>query len=109
MLSDEGFEVRATADGREALSALDSWTPAIILLDLMMPGMDGWAFRAEQLRRQDAAATVPVIVMSAARSLKTDVESIAPSAVLAKPFNLDDLLETIHHVLSGSGQQPSLV
>ena len=107
MLSDEGFEVRATADGREALSALDNWTPSIILLDLMMPGMDGWAFREHQRKRADAA-NVPVIVMSAARSLKTDVESIAPAAVLAKPFNLDDLLETIRRVLNTVQGQPSL-
>ena len=47
-LADEGYGVRTAANGREALAILREWRPDLILLDLMMPEMDGWEFRGEQ-------------------------------------------------------------
>src|SRR5581483_10950225 len=51
VLTDEGFDVRQAANGKEALAVLERWQPDAILLDLMMPVMDGWTFRREQRRR----------------------------------------------------------
>src|SRR5262245_34872901 len=65
ILSDEGYDVASSANGFEALQALRSGTaPCLILLDLMMPVMDGWQFRAQQLS-DPTLASIPVVVLSA--------------------------------------------
>jgi CheY-like chemotaxis protein len=91
-LADEGYDVRAVPDGQEALDLLEAWRPRVILLDLMMPGGDGWTFRARQLATP-AAEDIPVIVLSAARDVAVD--ALKPAAFVPKPFNLDQLLDTI--------------
>jgi CheY-like chemotaxis protein len=62
VLEDEGFDVRAAADGRQALTVLAAWPADVILLDLTMPVMDGWAF-LEARRGDPALAAIPVVVM----------------------------------------------
>jgi PAS domain S-box-containing protein len=64
MLEKEGLQVEEAADGRAALTRLDEQWPALILLDLLMPGMDGFAFLAE-LRRRGEGRSVPVVVLTA--------------------------------------------
>jgi CheY-like chemotaxis protein len=93
MLAIEGFAATAVANGREALDYLRrAIKPHVILLDLMMPVMDGWEFR----RRQQAdpeLAPVPVIVLSALdRSRAAPVDAIA---FLKKPLDFDRLLELV--------------
>jgi CheY-like chemotaxis protein len=93
MLAIEGFAAAAVANGREALDYLRrAIKPHVILLDLMMPVMDGWEFR----RRQQAdpeLAPVPVIVLSALdRSRAEPVDAIA---FLKKPLDFDRLLELV--------------
>ncbi len=91
-----GYEVATAREGREGLALCRSFRPTLILLDLMMPGMSGWEFRAAQ--QEDAAlAKIPVVVVTA---LGQDPD-IRVSAVLAKPFRLDDLLA---HVRRFSGE-----
>src|SRR4051812_47731105 len=64
VLEDEGYTVRRAADGRDALAKIADHTPAVVVLDLQMPVLDGWGFL--RLRQDNAAlATLPVIVMSA--------------------------------------------
>jgi two-component system, chemotaxis family, chemotaxis protein CheY len=96
-LADEGYEVRTAGNGREALVVLHGWRPDLILLDLMMPEMDGWAFRAEQ-RTLPEAATVPVIVLSATRDLDAKTRDLEPAQVFSKPFDLELLLGTIERL-----------
>jgi DNA-binding response OmpR family regulator len=91
-LADEGYAVRAAPDGRAALALLEIWRPHLILLDLMMPVLDGWGFRARQLATPNAE-DLPVIVLSAARDAR--VEALRPAAVVSKPFDLDLLLNTV--------------
>lgn len=95
-LEDEGYEVRQAADGRSALIELDGWLPDVIILDLMMPGMDGWSFRAEQ-RSQNLAVDVPIIILSASRRID-DVSDLGAAEVIAKPFELDAILGAIERV-----------
>jgi CheY-like chemotaxis protein len=96
-LEDDGYDVRAAADGREALGLLRAWRPDLILLDLMMPVMDGWAFREAQ-RGEPSLADIPVIVLSAVRDLSARATALGAAALVAKPFDLDALLHTIDRV-----------
>ena len=89
----EGFHVETAANGRQALDRLTNGLKAnVILLDLMMPVMDGWQFRQEQVRNEDLA-DIPVIVVSAGgREL---IQRVNADAYLSKPVDLEELLERI--------------
>ena len=90
----EGFDVRTAANGLAALQSLETTgTPCVILLDLMMPVMNGWQFREEQARRPDLAQ-IPVIVVTAAGPA-SGIPAIHADAWLSKPVDLDKLLTTI--------------
>ena len=70
ILAEEGFEVVACSNGRDALASLGTMTaPDLIILDLMMPVMDGWQFRIQQ-KNDPALAQIPVIAISADASSK---------------------------------------
>jgi two-component system response regulator MprA len=94
VLADVGFAVREAADGLAALEQLAAWRPDVIVLDLMMPGLDGRAFRAEQ-RARGLAAEAPLVVLSASRYAVEAGAELGAAAVVAKPFDLDDLLAAI--------------
>lgn len=96
-LADESYEVQTASNGREALEVLTAWLPDLILLDLMMPEMDGWHFRAEQRARPEIAG-VPVIVLSATRDLAVRARDLEPAQIFPKPFDLDALLTTIEQL-----------
>ena len=96
-LAGEGYAVVEARHGAEALHQLRS--PArvcLILLDLFMPVMDGWAFRAEQLRDQ-ALAGIPVIVISADASAPRRGRELGAVASMVKPIDFDVLLEHVDH------------
>jgi CheY-like chemotaxis protein len=93
-LADAGYRVVVATNGKEALERLrapDATMPSLILLDLMMPVMDGWQFRAEQ-RRDPVLAAIPVCVLSAAGQAASNVTA---DCFLPKPTSLDMLLETV--------------
>lgn len=98
-LEDEGYEVRLAMNGQDALATLIEWQANLIVLDLMMPTMDGWTFRDRQ-REMASLADIPVIVMSAARNLAGQTERLAPSAILPKPFGLSTLLAETQRLLA---------
>src|SRR5947209_6431898 len=99
LLEDEGYIVDNASDGAEALQrALDA-PPAAILLDLMMPVLDGWGF-VTACRQQSICVGVPVVVMSAAhglRELTSQLKSLGVRAVLAKPFDAVALIALFQH------------
>jgi len=89
----EGFNPKTVSNGREALDYLRQGPrPAVILLDLMMPVMDGWEFRRQQ-QRDPKAAKVPVIVLSALDP--TRVGDLGEAAFMKKPLDFDRLLELV--------------
>ena len=93
VLQDEGFQVVGMRDGREALEYLRGGTrPCAILLDLWMPGMDGWQLRYE-LEREPSFAEIPIIVVTAARGQRR--EDLRVAEVLTKPLRLEQLLEVL--------------
>jgi len=99
VLADEGFEAVPSSGGAAALKALDRLTaegrrPVAILLDFMMPDMDGAEFAREYRRRPEPHASF--IVMSASKSLPHDATAeIRPSHVLVKPFDVAQLLDVL--------------
>jgi CheY-like chemotaxis protein len=98
LLADEGYEVACAGDGREALSYLhDGHTPSLILLDIMMPGMDGLAFREAQ-QQEPALAAIPVVALSASSSLAHRAKSMGAAAALQKPFHVEQLVKVIEQV-----------
>jgi CheY-like chemotaxis protein len=97
VLQDEGYAVRAAENGRAALTALrepGAPRPCVILLDLMMPVMDGWAFRAEQLR-DPALSDIPVIVLTADGAAAEKMSLMQGVGALRKPVELLTLLDAI--------------
>jgi CheY-like chemotaxis protein len=91
----EGFHVTTAQNGREALDTLRANDGAcVIVLDLMMPIMDGWQFRAVQKQDPDLSR-IPVVVVTAAGP-RDAVPRIDADAWLPKPVDLDALLDAIH-------------
>jgi two-component system cell cycle sensor histidine kinase/response regulator CckA len=100
LLSMEGFRVTGCCNGREALDWLHaSPKPDVILLDLMMPVMDGWQFRVAQ-KHDPELATIPVVALSADATAKA--AAIDADAYLKKPVEYETLIDTIDHLLVAS-------
>jgi CheY-like chemotaxis protein len=94
----EGYHVELAANGRQALDLLSSGTSAcVIVLDLMMPVMDGWEFRRHQI--EDARLRkIPTIVVSAAG--RERLSQISADAYLSKPVDMDELLQRVSQFCS---------
>ena len=96
-LTDAGYEPVTAGDGlRALLLSREVRAPRLILLDLMMPDMNGWQFREQQLRDQ-SMKDIPVVVMTASRDLRS--HPVQAEAFLFKPFTLDDLLAQVQRVV----------
>lgn len=90
LLSSEGYHVISAANGREALDYLRSSPAALIILDLMMPVMDGWEFRRLQ-KNDPQIESVPVVVLTAAWNPYT----IDAQAIIRKPIDIDALIAAV--------------
>jgi len=99
VLVDEGHEVRSAAQGHEALEHLADWVPHLILLDVMMPTMDAFAFRARQ-RQLGVAADAQTIVISAALDIVSAAERLDADGWIAKPFRLDQVVGVVDRLLA---------
>ena len=96
VLEFQGYKVVTMENGQQALDYLRSGQkPSVILLDLMMPVLDGWEFRA--LQRQDPSlAAIPVIVLTADGTPNRQLETLAGAAgYLKKPVDIDELLSSV--------------
>jgi CheY-like chemotaxis protein len=95
VLEDEGYRVIPASKGRVALDRLrEVAAPSLILLDLMMPVMDGWQMHAE-LARDPLLTLIPVVVMSADARVEQKAKALSVAAILQKPVTLDHLLDTV--------------
>lgn len=104
LLEVEGYEVVTANNGAEALAVLRNGPDvSLIFLDLMMPQMDGWAFRARQLN-QPKFRDIPVVVLSGAHRIEREVGSMHPAAVLRKPVGIQELLDVVDQALAGEQQ-----
>jgi len=94
-LEGEGYRVVEAEDGRQALVCLRSSSEfCLILLDLFMPVMNGWAFRAEQLRDPNLS-TIPVIVISADAGTTQKATALGAVDSMMKPIEFDRLLQAV--------------
>lgn len=101
LLAEEGFAVSTACDGRQALDQLrgNARPPELIVLDLMMPTMDGWQFRAAQLD-DPKLRNIPVVVLTALAPAETARRAIDAARILHKPIDLTELLDVVEHVRS---------
>jgi CheY-like chemotaxis protein len=101
LLSDEGYTVAQAANGREALIYLQTAhpLPCVILLDLMMPIMNGFQFREEQLKKPELAR-VPVLIVTADANAMAKAEALQAAGFIQKPLKIQPLLDTIERLLS---------
>jgi CheY-like chemotaxis protein len=108
VLESEGHRVTTARDGTDALEAFARGErPELIVLDLMMPGMNGWDLRAA-LRRDPELASVPVIVVSAIPPGSERLGELDAVEILHKPFELDTLLAAVDRALPYAGAPPTV-
>ena len=107
ILEDNGYEVVGASHGQDALTHLETnpILPCLILLDLMMPVMDGRAFREEQLRRA-AIADIPVVVVSAHHDVAEEVKGLQATSYLRKPVKLSELLRVVRSFCAPAATRP---
>lgn len=98
VLKDDGYEAQSARNGREALDLIERWRPDVVVLDLMMPIMDGWTFAERMHEKWD----IPIVVMSAATDLKQHAGRVGAADVIAKPFEIDSFLPVIDRLAGPS-------
>jgi CheY-like chemotaxis protein len=96
-LEAEGYTTYAASNGIEALNEIAQHRPAMMVLDIMMPGMDGWSVLEEMLKLPDDERP-RVVIVSALSSLRDRAKAaeLGADAYVPKPFNVDELLEVLH-------------
>ena len=93
------YQVQTANNGAEALAQIRADQPAVVLLDLMMPVMDGWEF-LRRCRDHSRCAQIPVAVMSAARDVAAAANELGAQAYLTKPFDMDAVLDVVSRLAS---------
>src|SRR5512133_4174615 len=107
ILSRRGFQVKGANSGRKGLDLIFQDPPDLILLDLMMPGMDGWEVY-QQLKANEKTQHIPVIIVTAKAQAIDRVLGLHIAKVddyVTKPFRPQELLDSIDRVLSRDSQQ----
>jgi two-component system, chemotaxis family, chemotaxis protein CheY len=96
ILDYEGYIVATASNGQEAWDCLEKQRPDLILLDLMMPVLNGWDF-ASKLRERSEFSDIPVVILSASVSNTPDINKIGVNGFIKKPVDLENLLSTVNH------------
>jgi two-component system, OmpR family, response regulator VicR len=102
ILERKGFEIKGAIGGREGLAIIHEYKPDLVLLDLMMPDMDGWDVY-QQMKSDNLMADIPVIIVTAKAQNIDKVLGLHIAKVddyISKPFSPHDLLESIENVLN---------
>jgi CheY-like chemotaxis protein len=97
VLQDAGFSVATAVDGLDALDQIEQHPPDAILLDLMMPSMDGWSF-LEQCRRDAVTAHIPIGIISGAPVLLKTADAWGVQVAIPKPFALETLVSQVEQL-----------
>jgi DNA-binding response OmpR family regulator len=104
VLREKGYDVVTAANGHEALTTAQIERPDLVLLDIMMPQMDGWEV-LKLLRIDDDTAHIPVAMLSARTEAKDRVQGLQEGAIdyICKPFSLAELLAKIETIFGAAG------
>ncbi len=94
VLEDRGFRVSAVSNGSEALVALDTERPAVMVLDLLMPVMHGWAFMESYFEKTEGSP-IPIVVVSVNPILPRSFDRFGVRHCVGKPFQVDDLVAAV--------------
>jgi DNA-binding response OmpR family regulator len=106
VLVGDGFEVTVAGNGHAGLEALERWPYALVVLDLMLPEMDGIEFRLRQ-RQHSSQWNTPALVVSAHYNVEKLAGSVGAGGYLAKPFTGEDLTAAVHQVLAAESSRPA--
>lgn len=98
ILDAEGYDVDQAIDGGEALTAIARRRPDVILLDMKMPGVDGYEFA--QRYDRSALPQVPIVVITAAQSAQQAAADVHACGYLGKPFGVDELVERVSECIA---------
>jgi CheY-like chemotaxis protein len=102
VLSDAGYRVRTALEGGAALARVAEELPGLILLDMRMPGMNGWEFARAFRARYGRAC--PIVVVTAAENARARAQEVEADGWLAKPFEIDDVLRIVAtHAAAAAG------
>jgi DNA-binding response OmpR family regulator len=106
VLREKGYDVATASGGHEALTKAQIERPNLILLDIMMPQMDGWEV-LKLLRVDEGTAEIPVAMLSARTEAKDRVQGLQEGAIdyICKPFSLQELLVKIETIFEQVGQR----
>ncbi len=100
VLTGEGYTVAVARDGAQGLMLARDWKPDLILMDVMLPGVDG-PTATRRLKEEPETADIPIVAMSAGRNIRSHTGDLDEAdAVLAKPFDIDALLAQVAFHLS---------
>lgn len=97
VLAEEGFEVLAAPNGFDALASLEHTRPAMVILDWMMPVVDGEAF--VRALRSEYNLQVPVLVITAGRATREEALGAGADDYLQKPFDINELIARVHQLI----------
>ena len=103
ILQMRGYDVATAANGEEALAVFEAHKPSVILLDMLMPVMNGWQFATELAKRHPTHP--PIIVMTAAEHARARALEVGSAGVVKKPFEARTLLDTLADVLGHKPRQ----
>ena len=100
ILVGEGYTVAVARDGAEGLMLARDWNPDLVLMDVMLPAVDGGTV-IRRLKAEEATANIPIVAMSAGRNLRSHSGDLTGAdAALSKPFDIDALLAQVAFHLS---------
>jgi two-component system chemotaxis response regulator CheY len=101
VLEDKGFRVLPAANGSDALQQLESVRPDVVVLDLLMPVMHGWAFMESYLEKT-GGAPIPIVVVSVNPALPRSYNRLGVASVVSKPFDVDLLAQAVEQASAQS-------
>ena len=100
-----GYRATLAGNGRDALAMVAACMPSLIVLDMLMPVMDGWQFAREFARRHGREA--PILVVTAAENARERASEIGADDVLGKPFEISALVAKVQRLTAGSARVPA--
>ena len=103
-LGDVGHLVDVVSNGADALESLEAYRPDVIVLDLMLPTVHGWAF-IERYREVTHGQDIPIVVVSAAGAVTRSMEALGVRRYLRKPFEVADLVDAVEDILAEHGRR----